>query len=190
LTESSKEEGEAPPQRSREGASRANILVTGTPGTGKSETARAIAAALAMEHLSVSELAKEVGALDGWDEARQCHILDEDALLDAMEGKVGRRGGFVVEYHACDFFPERWFDLVLVLRASTENVFDRLQRRGYAREKIQENIHCEVTDLLLQEARDSYAEELVVELANNTPEDLRANLQRVVAWHQANNYPE
>jgi adenylate kinase len=25
-------------------------------------------------------------------------------------------GGILVDYHGCDFFPERWFDLVVVLQ--------------------------------------------------------------------------
>jgi hypothetical protein len=25
-------------------------------------------------------------------------------------------GGNVVDFHSCDFFPERWFDLVVILR--------------------------------------------------------------------------
>ena len=34
-----------------------------------------------------------------------------DALEDALSA-----GGCVVEAHSCDFFPERWFDLVVVLQ--------------------------------------------------------------------------
>ena len=168
---------------SRPSAPRVNILVTGTPGTGKSVTAKAIAEALKMEHLPVSQLAKDLEAYEGWDDERECHILDEDKVLDAMEPKVGAVGGYVVEYHACELFPERWFDLVLVMRASTHILFDRLQERGYNPAKIQENITCEVTDLLLQEARESYAQEIVVDLQNDTPEDLKSNLDRVRQWH-------
>ena len=38
-------------------------------------------------------------------------------------------GGVVVEYHGCDFFPERWFDAVFVLRTDNTILFDRLQQR-------------------------------------------------------------
>mmetsp|Transcript_8315 Transcript_8315/g.25699 ORF Transcript_8315/g.25699 Transcript_8315/m.25699 type:complete len:211 (-) Transcript_8315:1154-1786(-) len=169
----------------RRSASRANILITGTPGTGKSETCEAIARALGLEHVSVSALAETLEAYDGWDEERKCHILDEDKVLDAMEETVGKVGGFVVEYHACDLFPERWFDLVVVLRAATHVLYDRLQARGYAADKIQENVTCEITDLLLTEARDAYDAELVVELTNDTREDLASNLHRIRLWHDA-----
>ena len=38
-------------------------------------------------------------------------------VLDHMEERLGGEdgGGHVVDYHSCDLFPERWFDLVVVL---------------------------------------------------------------------------
>jgi adenylate kinase len=38
-------------------------------------------------------------------------------------------GGNVLDYHTCEWFPERWFDLVVVLRADTEQLYDRLTAR-------------------------------------------------------------
>ena len=107
--------------------------------------------------------------------------------LDVIEhhhGALGA-GGVVVEYHACELFPERWFDLVLVLRARTEVLYDRLKARDYAEDKLQENLQCEIMQVILEEARESYANEIVIELQNETPADLEATVGRVVAWHQA-----
>lgn len=49
-------------------------------------------------------------------------------LLDAME-PIMADGGNVVDYHSCDFFPERFFDLVLVMRVDNTTLFDRLTAR-------------------------------------------------------------
>ena len=38
-------------------------------------------------------------------------------------------GGNMVDYHACDFFPERWFDAVFVLRTDNTILYDRLAKR-------------------------------------------------------------
>jgi broad-specificity NMP kinase len=38
-------------------------------------------------------------------------------------------GGMVVDYHGCDFFPERWFDLVIVLRSDNTTLYSRLENR-------------------------------------------------------------
>ncbi len=39
-------------------------------------------------------------------------------------------GGCVVDYHGSDFFPERWFDLIVVLRTDNTVLYDRLLQRG------------------------------------------------------------
>jgi len=38
-------------------------------------------------------------------------------------------GGNIVDFHSCDFFPERWFDLVVVLRTYNEILYPRLEKR-------------------------------------------------------------
>ena len=38
-------------------------------------------------------------------------------------------GGVIVDYHGCDFFPERWFDKVFVLRTDNTILYDRLTQR-------------------------------------------------------------
>jgi adenylate kinase len=49
-------------------------------------------------------------------------------LLDELEDKM-TQGGIIVDYHGCDFFPERWFDIVFVLRTSNTILYDRLTNR-------------------------------------------------------------
>lgn len=81
-----------------------------------------------------------------------------------------------------DFFPERYFDLILVLRASTDVLFDRLVKRGYSDKKRDENMECEIMQVVLSEARESYPEELVHEVQSNTIEDMESNCNRVEQW--------
>jgi len=38
-------------------------------------------------------------------------------------------GGNVMDFHSCDFFPERWFDLVVVLRTDNSILHPRLENR-------------------------------------------------------------
>jgi adenylate kinase len=37
-------------------------------------------------------------------------------------------------------------------------------------------------EVLLQEARDSYDQEIVVELTSNTSNDMESNIERIEAW--------
>jgi adenylate kinase len=82
-------------------------------------------------------------------------------------------------------FPESLIDLVIVLRTDTTTLFDRLKARGYNEKKIEENIDAEIMQVLLDEARDSYEEEIVVELKSDNVEDVEGNVERVVGWLEA-----
>ena len=78
-------------------------------------------------------------------------------VVDALEDTLSA-GGRVVDFHGCDFFPERWFDLVVVLQAGTAVLWDRLAEggRGYSEAKVKENVQCEIMHVCVEEARESY----------------------------------
>ncbi|VDN43835.1 unnamed protein product [Gongylonema pulchrum] len=87
------------------------------------------------------------------------------------------KGRCIVEYHGAELFPQRWFDFVFVLRCNNTVLYDRLAARNYSDKKIRTNIECEIFEVLLEEARESYDEKIVYELQNETPEDLSKNLE-------------
>ena len=107
---------------------RPNILITGTPGTGKTTTAQMLAEESGLRYLNVGDLVKERHLHDGKDTEFDAYLMDEDKVCDEMEPQM-TEGGLVVDFHGCDFFPERWFDLVVVLRANTEVLYGRLEKR-------------------------------------------------------------
>ena len=65
---------------SEEVRARPNVLITGTPGTGKTLTASQIAERTGLSHINVGEVAKAGELYEGWDEQFQSHILDEDKV--------------------------------------------------------------------------------------------------------------
>jgi len=163
-----------------------NLLVTGTPGTGKSTLAKRLAREMEFfDWINVGEYAKERGHLGHWDEQRQCHELEEEPLLDDLEDEVGQKGGRIVDHHVTDFFPERFFDAVFVLRADNAVLHDRLAERKYPTAKLKENLECEIFQTVLDEARESYEPEIVHELRSDTQEELEDNVKRIKTWVEA-----
>jgi adenylate kinase len=164
---------------------RPNILVTGTPGTGKSTLVEALVAqAPSLRAVNVGDIVRNKQLHSGWDAEYETHVLDEDRLLDELEEEV-EGGGAVVEYHAAELFPERWFDLVLVLRCDNSVLYGRLEGRGYSAKKLSDNVEAEIMQVILDEAREAYREEIVIELPSNSVEDVESNVARTVAWLQA-----
>lgn len=158
-----------------------NMLVTGTPGTGKTTFSGMLAEAVGFRHINVGDWVKERQLHTGWDDEHQCLTLDEDKVCDAMEPQMAE-GGNVVDFHSCDFFPERWFDLVVVLQTDNTILYGRLEARGYPQAKISENVQCEIMNVVVEEARSSYREEIVWFLSSNSPEDISANIAKVRDW--------
>jgi adenylate kinase len=105
-----------------------NILVTGTPGTGKTTFCEMLGLVTDLKHIDISGYIKERQLHAGYDREFDCYYLDEDRLCDELESSM-KQGGMIIDFHTCDFFPERWFDLVMVLRTNNRILYDRLMKR-------------------------------------------------------------
>ncbi|NP_001012481.1 adenylate kinase isoenzyme 6 [Rattus norvegicus] len=158
-----------------------NILLTGTPGVGKTTLGKELASRSGLKYVNVGDLAREGHLYDGYDEEYGCPILDEDRVVDELEPQM-TEGGVIVDYHGCDFFPERWFHIVFVLRTDNGILYKRLETRGYHEKKLQDNIQCEIFQVLYEEAMASYKEEIVHQLPSNEPEQLEDNINQISKW--------
>ncbi|KAF7966945.1 hypothetical protein HWV62_36362 [Athelia sp. TMB] len=159
------------------------IIITGTPGTGKSTHAALLAeeSPIPLQHINVGDWVKERQLHEGYDPEWQSYTVDEDKLLDELE-PLASTGGIILDWHTCDLFPERWPDLVVVLRCNHTVLWERLEKRGYPLKKIQENNEAEIMQVVVDEARSSYPEEIVVELQSEGMDDLQANVKRIIDW--------
>jgi adenylate kinase len=54
--------------------------------------------------------------------------------------------------------------------------------RKYPEVKLQENIDSEIMEVLLQEAKESYDEEIVVELQSMDADQMESNVERIEQW--------
>lgn len=57
-----------------------NVLITGTPGTGKSTLAAAVAQRTGLNYINVGDLVKQKGLHDGWNEEFQAYDLNDDKV--------------------------------------------------------------------------------------------------------------
>lgn len=165
---------------------------------GKSKICEHIAEKYKLTWQDVSKIATKNGFVEEHDDILECPVIDEDKvrsfnsrsvlfdcpirhrpqLLDFLEPEISK-GGNVVEYHGCDFFPERWFDAVFVVRCNNTVLYDRLVAREYNPTKISKNIECEIFQHLLNEARECYADDIVYELAGDSEKDFEESLETI-----------
>ena len=158
-----------------------NILVTGVPGVGKTAFAQLLVAqineqirlGLNMEnntnfnpftYIAVGDVIQEKKLWTEWDHDFNCSVFDNDMVCDYLEELMYPAGGVVVDFHSSDEFPERWFDIVVLLRCKgTTVLYDRLQSRGYSEMKIKNNIECEMMNVLSDEVHEAWKPEVTLE---------------------------
>lgn len=54
--------------------------------------------------------------------------------------------------------------------------------RGYTGPKLSNNIECEIFQVLLEEAKESYSEDIVVALKSDTIDDINTNVATLTDW--------
>lgn len=57
-----------------------NVIVTGTPGVGKTTHCEELAKRTGLKHLSVNQVVKDRECHEGWDDEFQSWIVDEDKV--------------------------------------------------------------------------------------------------------------
>ncbi|GIX63789.1 UPF0101 protein CGI-137, putative [Babesia caballi] len=156
-----------------------NILVTGTPGVGKTTLCRRFAAESGLKHLNVAELIEEQKLHAGWDEELQCSIYDDRKLRKALARLGLSSGGFLLDFHSVEGIDEDDVDHVVVLSVEIETLSKRLAARGYPDRKIDENVEAEIFKVCLQDAADLFGAERVTELPHNTEEESLRALEHI-----------
>lgn len=149
-----------------------HVIVTGTPGTGKSTICELVIKKLGsskFRHVNVGDFCKDNQLLNERDEERDCWVLNEDALVDELEKLLLQDTDtcFLFDYHGCDFFPQEWMAGVFVLSTDNTVLYERLEARGYAESKIQENVQCEIFQEIYLEAMDAYDTDIVFVVKND-----------------------
>jgi adenylate kinase len=129
------------------------ILVTGTPGVGKSRLASLLSKRRGFKLLELSLLVKREGLYTGFDKERKSYVVDERRLRKRLETISRSSENLVIASHMVGrFLPKGLVKMAIVLRLDPVVLYRRLRARGWTSRKAWENTEAEILDISLQES--------------------------------------
>ncbi|MGC9105515.1 MAG: adenylate kinase family protein [Thermoprotei archaeon] len=129
------------------------IVVTGTPGTGKSTVAKALSNRYKLRYVNVSEFAISNKLYTEYDEETRSYVIDEEKLSEELARFIGKEGAVVETIYPSLLTSA---DRVLVLRRNPKELWEELEKRGWPIKKVAENVEAELLGVVSQEARESF----------------------------------
>jgi len=133
------------------------ILITGTPGVGKTTISQKLASFLNARYINLTEIIKQKNLDTLIDSNRETLVVDTENVSKIIQETLDKTEGIIIiEGHFVVFVvPKNEVDIVLVLRRDPRELKDVLLKRGYNDKKLWENITAELLDICLVDALSS-----------------------------------
>ena len=131
------------------------ILITGTPCTGKTTTAKQLAAKIDAIYINLTDFANAYNLTLGEDKERQTTIIDEEAMQQKLKETIETSANvnIIIDGHyAAAVTPPDQVTNVFVLRRNPKELKVFMQKCGFGNAKLYENLSAEILDSCLIEA--------------------------------------
>lgn len=142
------------------------ITITGSVGTGKTTIAKKLSKKLKYKYIDVNKLITENKLSSGYDKKKKCKIIDTKKLNNFLiksiienkeflkNLKLKKTKGIIIDSHLSHYLPKKYVNLCIVTKCDLKELSKRLNKRKYSKNKIKENIECEIFDICYNEAKD------------------------------------
>ena len=152
------------------------LIVTGTPGTGKTTLSKKLAKRLNYYYLDVNKIISKYKLAEGYDNKRRTKIVDikklNKFLIDEiktikkiilnqkfnkkiqLKNKIKNFKGIIIDSHLSHYLPRKYVDFCIVTKCGIKELNERLKKKKFNRNKIQENIQAEIFDICYNEAKE------------------------------------
>jgi len=131
------------------------ILITGTPCTGKTTTAKQLAAKLDAHYINLTDYAKTYSLTSGEDKQRKTTIINEEKMRTKLTQTINNtdKTNIIIDGHyASAVTPENLVTNVFVLRRNPKELKQFMEKCGFEGAKLWENLSAEILDVCLIEA--------------------------------------
>ncbi len=147
------------------------IVISGTPGTGKTVIAKLLAKQLKARLIDTKYLVRKYKISTKLDKKRKTKIIDQKKLAAAARKE---KSPLVFEGHMAHFAKS---DLTVILRTSPKVLEKRLKKRNWSKKKIKENIEAEAIDTISSECRHNCVE---IDTTKQTPKKVVVLIEKII----------
>jgi len=158
------------------------IIITGTPGVGKTSVSKKVASILNAKYVNLADFVKSNKLFLEYDDELNSYIIDEEKTRKILRRLLKEYSRVVVDTHILTVFDPNAVDLVIVLRLNPKILLKRLKERNYSLSKIKVNIQAEMLGVCLSEAVEIFGLDKVAEVdttARNLEEVVREVLNAI-----------
>lgn len=146
------------------------ILLTGTPGVGKTTVAKLLALKLKYEYVALNDEIFRKKAYNNYDKERESYVVSIDKIEKIC--KKLPKSNVIIEGHLAHYCKG---DITIVLRCAPVKLKQRMRKKGFNTRKIDENLQAEILDVILQEAYElweqgNYQQLYEIDTSNKRPE--------------------
>ena len=157
------------------------ITITGTPGTGKTYIAKKLAGEN-FRYVDLNAMIKKEKLYDTYDRKAKTFDVDIKKIkkldilfknykekilktkktlkMTAVKKMLKKHDGIIIDSHLSQYLDS---DLCIVVKSDIKNIRKRLEKRGYPKKKIEDNVQSEIFDICLEEAKKEGRNILIME---------------------------
>ena len=142
------------------------VIVTGTPGTGKTTFAKSLARELNAKFVPLTRFVAANKLYSHFDLPRKSMVVDLGRVRTKLNALVSQTPGItIVESHIPEqIISKGLVKLVFVLRCHPRTLERRLARKRWTQDKIRENVLAELLDACLTSAVQYYGSRRIIQI--------------------------
>lgn len=152
------------------------LALTGSPGVGKT-TISSFLSHEGLQVVSVESLAESRGCIDAKDPVDGARPIDVEELFSQLKRDWSNSPivSTVIDGHLSHLLP---VDCYIIVRCNPSVLRDRLEERGYTKEKVRQNLEWEIIGGAWNEVRSGYP---VIEL-DATSGPIEDKVKQIMEW--------
>lgn len=150
------------------------IIISGTPGTGKSSIGKKLSDEINCKYIEVSEFAIRKGLVLPDETGRNTYVIKEDELKEEILKESNGLTILVTHYPDIFLDDDRFYlntAFVILLRTNPLILMKRLENKGWDNKKIYENVLAEAFNTIAEDIYDYNDMIIEIDTTNVKPED-------------------